>query len=219
MNKLNFDLDEKLEQVARIPKSGQLGIVVGILALILAGYWFLSYQGMRNELTHNRARAQEMQRKLNKVRAVANNLSDFEQEVASLERELEKALKQLPDRKQFEDLLQDISTVGKKVGVQIHAIEREPEALHDFYAEVPFRLELEGSYHDVARFFDRVSRLPRIVNVGSLNVRVAEENASRTMLKVDGIASTFRFLAQEEIEEAAEQGKSRGRRRGRGGRA
>lgn len=194
---LGFDIDDKLEQLAKVPKAVRMGVVVALLGAVLAGYYFLSYQETEAQLSRNRAQAQELQRKLNKVRAVANNLAEFEQEVADLERELEQALKQLPNRKQFEDLLQDISTVGKKVGVQIKSIQREPEVRHDFYAEVPFLIELEGSYHDIGLFFDRVSKLPRIVNVGSLKVRVSSEDSSQTLLRVQGTASTFRFLGDE----------------------
>ena len=74
----------------------------------------------------------------------------FGGEIERLERELEIALKQLPNRKQFEDLLQDITTAGKKVGVTIKSIERTEEIEHDFYAEVPFLIALEGSYHNIA---------------------------------------------------------------------
>lgn len=194
---LGFDIDDKLEQLAKIPRAARMGAVAVLLGAVLAGYYFLSYQDSQAELSRTRAQAQELQRKLNKVRAVANNLSEFEQEVASLERELNQALKQLPNRKQFEDLLQDITTMAKKVGVQIKSIQREPEVHHDFYAEVPFLIELEGTYHHIALFFDRVSKLPRIVNVGSLKLRVDSEDSSKTTLRVQGTASTFRFLGDD----------------------
>ena len=140
------------------------------------------------------ATGQELQRKLTNVRAVANNLGEFEQEVAVLERELDVALKQLPNRKQFEDLLQDITTAGKKVGVAIKSIERTAEVGHDFYADVPFSLVLEGTYHNIALFFERVAKLPRIVNVGAMTIDVVGERRGETVLKVVGTATTFRFL-------------------------
>jgi len=209
---MNFDFDEQIEKLAKVPKPVQMGAVAGLVAILGVAYYFLSYQEVQTQLVQARAQSQELQRKLNKVRAVANNLGEFQQEVAGLERQLELALKQLPNRKQFEDLLQDISTVGKKVGVQIKSIERQPEALHEFYAEVPFNLELEGRYHDIARFFDRVSKLPRIVNIGSLRVSVASETSSSTVLRVEGTASTFRFLGEGESDQAATGQPTDGRR-------
>jgi type IV pilus assembly protein PilO len=78
--------------------------------------------------------------------------------------------------------------------VKITSLSREPEVTHDFYAEVPFRIAIEGNYHDLARFFERVGRLPRIVNVGALRVSVATEDRLGTQLRVEGTATTFRFL-------------------------
>jgi type IV pilus assembly protein PilO len=143
---------------------------------------------------------------------VASNVGAFEQEVAGLERDLQKALKQLPDSKQFEDLLRDISTTGKQVGVRIKSIQREPEVPHDFYAEVPFRIEIEGTYHDLARFFERVGQLPRIVNVGALDVNVHSESRKGTNLKVVGTATTFRFLGEDESRPAPKKHKNKARR-------
>ncbi len=195
---LNFDFDEQLEQLGKVPKPVRLAVVSGVLVAVAAAYYFLGYAPKAQQVTQMKASAQQLQRKLNNVRAVATNLAAFEQEVADLERDLNKALKQLPDGKQFEDLLQDISTAGKQVGVQIKSIERGREVPHDFYAEVPFSLELEGSYHDLARFFEKVGRLARIVNVGALEITTASESRSGTRLRVGGKATTFRFISETE---------------------
>jgi type IV pilus assembly protein PilO len=194
---LGIDFDEKFEKLAKVPKPVRLAVVAAVLVSVAVGYYFMSYQASSAKAANLRAESQELQRKLINVRVVANNLGDFEQEVADLERELQVALKQLPNRKQFEDLLRDISTAGKKVGVEIKSISRTKEQEHDFYVEVPFNIELEGTYHDLAKFFERVSKLPRIVNIGSLKIRTgSKRNSERTMLKIDGTATTFRFLSK-----------------------
>jgi type IV pilus assembly protein PilO len=194
---INIDFDEKLEQLAKVPKGIRLAVVVVMLMSIVAGYWYVSYQPTREHRTQLVVKAQELQRNLNNARTVANNVPGFEAEVAGLQRDLDLALKQLPNRKQFEDLLQDISTAGKKVGVSLKSIDRSKEINRNFYAEVPFKLEIEGSYHDLARFFEMVANLPRIVNVGALDIQVAEESQAGTRLKVSGKATTFRFLSDE----------------------
>jgi type IV pilus assembly protein PilO len=194
---LNVDFDEKLEQLAKIPKPIRLAAVSAVLVAIAATYWFVSYQPAQESRRAMVARSQELQRSLNNARSIANNVAAFEIEVAGLERDLDMALKQLPNRKQFEDLLQDISTAGKKVGVTIKSIDRDEEIRRDFYAEVPFKIELEGNYHDLARFFEMVASLPRIVNMGGLDIKVAKESRQSTRLKVTGMATTFRFLSDE----------------------
>lgn len=195
---LNVDLEAQMERLGKVPKSIRLAVVAGFLLSIVGAYWQLSYKPVRRETTQLVAKAQELQRNLNGARAVAANIPAVESEISDMERELEVALKQLPNRKQFEDLLQDISTAGKKVGVAIKTIDRDKEVPRDFYAEVPFQLEIEGSYHDLARFFEMVASLPRIVNIGSLDIQVSKESQAETRLRVAGRARTYRFLNGDE---------------------
>ncbi|HIF98683.1 MAG TPA: hypothetical protein EYQ54_16955 [Myxococcales bacterium] len=192
---LNIDFDEQFERLAAIPKPIRLAVAVALLVSIAAGYWFFSYQPKAEEVDLLQVKVQKLERQLFNIRAVASNLEAFEKEVAVLEAEFKRARRRLPEGKQFEDLLSDITTAGKKVGVRIKSIERQSEIPHDFYAEVPFRIELDGSYHDLARFFERVGKFPRIVNVGELDMRVDKEYRQNTSLRVQGTATTFRFLS------------------------
>jgi len=190
----NFDFDEIVEKLAKVPKPARLGAVAAIVIGVVAGYYFGIYQDKHMELVNLQGQAEELQRKLNKVRVVASNLDEFEQEVARLERDLAMVVKQLPSKKHFEDLLRDISTAGKKVGVSIKSIERTNEVNHNFYAEVPFKLEIEGEYHDIAKFFEQMAALHRIVNMGSMEIKVANESDLGTTLRIKGTATTFRFI-------------------------
>jgi hypothetical protein len=68
------------------------------------------------------------------VRSIAANISAFEAEITQLEGQLAVALRQLPNEKQLEVLLADISNLGKTAGVEIKSFKRENEQVHDFYA-------------------------------------------------------------------------------------
>ena len=193
----NVDIDAQIERLSKVPKTIRLAVVTGFLIAISLAYWQLFFQPIQTERNELVAKAQELQRNLNNARAVASNIPAVESEIEGMEHDLELALKQLPNRKQFEDLLQDISTAGKKVGVAIKSIDRDKEVPRVFYAEVPFQLEIEGSYHDLARFFEMVASLPRIVNIGSLDIQVSKESQAETRLKVAGKARTYRFLTDE----------------------
>jgi type IV pilus assembly protein PilO len=193
---VNPEVQARIEQIARLPRAARVGILSALAVAIFAGYFFGVYQEQSEMVKSLRARELELQRKLTEVRSIAANIAAFEQEIADLEAQLATALRQLPNEKQLEVLLTDISNLGKTAGVEIKSFKREGEKIHDFYAEVPIGIELEGRYHDVARFFDLVSKLPRIVNMGSLKMDVASESEVETRLKVSGTATTFRFVGK-----------------------
>ena len=190
------EVQAKLDQIARLPRAARQAILAGIAILAGAGYFFGVHQDLDTELQQLRARELELQRKLSEVRSIAANISAFEEEIDDLEVELRVALRQLPNQKQIEVLLTDISNLGKTAGIEMKSFKRMPETVHDFYAEVPIAIELEGQYHDVARFFDLMSKLPRIVNMGALNMKVASESEEETRVKVSGTATTFRFVGK-----------------------
>lgn len=173
-----------------------MGILAGICLALASGYFVMFYQGAREDLQRLRARELELQHKLSEVRSVAANIVAFEEEITELEAKLSRALRQLPNEKQLEVLLTDISNLGKTSGVEIKSFKRNDEVVHDFYAEVPIAVILEGTYHDIARFFELMSKLPRIVNMGSIQMSVAREDIEETVLKVQGTATTFRFVGK-----------------------
>jgi len=191
-------LQARFDQVAKLPAAARAGILVGVAVLIGGAYFFLMYQSTSAELDQLHAKELELQRKLSEVRSVAANIDEFEAEIASLEIKLKDVLRQLPNAREIEVLLTDISNLGKTAGIEIKQFKRRDEALHGFYAEVPIDLELEGQYHDIARFFDLLAGLPRIVNMGSLNVKVARDSMDETVLRVTGTATTFRFVEKGE---------------------
>jgi type IV pilus assembly protein PilO len=193
---VNEDLRAKLDQIAKLPALARVGIVAAIVLLLAGGYFFLVYQDASDGLAVLRAQELELQRKLSEVRSIAANIDEFEEEIANLEIKLQKVLRQLPDDKELEVVLSDISNLGKSAGIEIKSFQRRDEVVHGFYAEVPISLEIEGEYHSIGRFFDMLAGLPRIVNMGAVDMKVARESLEGTVLRVTGTATTFRFVGK-----------------------
>jgi type IV pilus assembly protein PilO len=194
---LSPEIQARLEQFAKLPRAARIGTLVGLVLLLFAGYFFAVYQAKSEQLSSLRTRELELQRKLTEVRSIAANIAAFEAEIADLEVKLNDALRQLPNEQQLDALLTDISNLGKTAGIEIKSFKRQDELVHDFYAEVPISIAFEGRYHDIAHFFDLVAKLPRIVNMGSIQMSVASESDLETRLKVSGTATAFRFVGNQ----------------------
>jgi type IV pilus assembly protein PilO len=194
---MDLSLDElsgAFEKLNKLPKSYRMAMLPAIVLVVGAVYLYLFYLPASGTLDGIRDQQLQLQRKLSEVRTVAGNEEAVKAEIEALERKLEVALRQLPDSKELPVLLTDITSLGKNAGLDFKAFRPREELRRDFYAEVPIDIEFVGDYHDVAVFFDEVSRLPRIVNIGELDVSIAEESSMNTTLQVKGSATTFRFL-------------------------
>jgi type IV pilus assembly protein PilO len=196
------------EKLGKLPKSHRTAILPVIAVLVGAVYVYFLYLPASRNLEGIRDQQLQLQRKLAEVRTVAGNEEAVKQEIAALEKKLEIALRQLPDSKELPVLLTDITSLGKNAGLEFKAFRPQEETRRDFYAEVPIDIEFVGEFHEIAMFFDELSRLPRIVNVGSLDVVISSESSLTTVLQVKGDATTFRFLddaSKQEAPESAQQ--------------
>jgi type IV pilus assembly protein PilO len=195
---INESVQARLDQLAKLPPAARGGILAVLALLVASVYFGLVYRDASHKLDRLHAQELELQRKLSEVRSIAANIAAFEEEIANLELKLQKVLRQLPNDKEIEVLLTDVSNLGKTAGIEIKSFKRREEVVHDFYAEVPLDIEIEGQYHNIATFFDMLANLPRIVNVGSLDIKVGKDTMDSTILKVTGTATTFRFVGKGE---------------------
>jgi len=201
----------QIEKLGKLPRTYRLAMLPAIAVIVIAAYAYLLYMPAKTTLTAAREQQLQLQRKLSEVRSVAANEEAVKAEIAVLEKKLAVALRQLPDSKELPVLLTDITSLGKNAGLDFRAFRPQAEVRRDFYAEVPIEIEFLGRFHDVAMFFDEISRLPRIVNIGLLDITIAQQSTVDTMLNVKGSATTFRFV-ESDPETAGETAPAQGAR-------
>ncbi len=188
------NLSQPLEQMSRLPRGPRYLILLGVATAVLCIYGFTVYRGINQRARAMEAQLTQIQSKIAESRAVASNLKSFEEKQLELKDELEIALRRLPNEKELPVLLTNMSSLGKKSGLEIRSFRPSQEINRGFYAEVPISIEFFGRYHEAGIFFDRLSRLSRIVNITELKMALADQKALTPMLSVKGIATTFRFV-------------------------
>jgi type IV pilus assembly protein PilO len=206
-------LQVHLDKLARLPKGARMATVPTIMVIVFAVYGYVLFMPARQELAKAEQDRLQLQRKLSEVRAVAANEQAVREEIAQLEKKLTVALRQLPDSKELPVLLTDVTSLGKNAGLDFKAFRPQQEIRRAFYAEVPIDIEFSGGYHDIAAFFDQIARLPRIINITALDMRIGKESSTSTVLTVEGKATTFRFVEPDPAppaEETGPKGKGRG---------
>lgn len=205
--------NKAVEKLARIPRVQRIGLYVAFYVILAAGYWALLYLPASSELGELATAQAGLIEQLRQVKDRAKNKDKFEAEVNALMYDLKQAMKELPNDREIPGLLKGISSLGKKVGLEVRKFQPLAEVPREFVAEVPVALEVEGSYHEVAMFFDRLSKMNRIVYVQDIEMGEPAERGGKVYLKVSGNAVTFRFLTEAE-QKAVAEGKGK---KGRGG--
>lgn len=191
----------------------RLSIIGGVLAALVAGFYYLIVMPLWEEMDISRSKLNDLQKEIQILRVKASRLEEFEEEVKVLDAELMLALRELPDKKEMDTLLARISDKAKDSGLDVELFKPEGEIKRDFYAEVPVTLELRGEFHEIAGFFDEVAHLDRIVNMDRFNIsKDSGKKDGGEGLKTVVVATSFRFL--DEAERPKEEDKKDSKRRG-----
>jgi type IV pilus assembly protein PilO len=156
-------------------------------------YYVAFFGGMRTELTNLDKQLEKVEASIQSANAVASNLEGFKRKREELQTQLKEALRKLPTSSDLPQLLTDITSMGKKSGLEIESFKRGQKIDRGFYSEQQILLEFNGRYHDIGMFFDRLAKLDRIVNITKLDMKLINDVDVDPRLNVSGVAATFFF--------------------------
>src|ERR1700679_3589159 len=97
-------------------------------------------------------------------------MGDIERQLASLKQQLEIERRIVPDEKEVDNFMRMVSEEARKAGVEVRRYTAKPYVRKEFYTEGPFEIEFDGPYYSMLGFFDRLTKVERIVNVSGLMV-------------------------------------------------
>jgi type IV pilus assembly protein PilO len=177
-------------------RAGAVG--VAFLALTLLGIYFLVWNEQRPELQRHQAEEQQLRQEFRAKHAKAVNLEVYKQQLKDIERSFGALLRQLPGKTEVPSLLIDISQTGLAAGLEEKLFQPQAEQKKDFYAELPIKIRLSGSYHQFGEFVSGIAALPRIVTLHDIDIKPDNKDAY-DQLSLELTAKTYRYLDEDEI--------------------
>jgi type IV pilus assembly protein PilO len=175
----------------KLPWYAQMAMFVVLgLGLIGGFYWFYVVPTQAEMVTREQKLA-ALRVDIAKGTTTANQLNQFRQQVAELEARLESLKAVLPEQKDVADLLRRIQTLATQSNLAIRGFKPAPSVTKQLHMEWPIALQLDGTYHNLAMFFDRVSKFSRIINVSNIAIRSKEKPEPNSTISVDCVATTF----------------------------
>ena len=168
-----------------------LAVGLGIGALIFGAVSWRVLQPMRDQLAAGEGQLAELQTKIQEGRAAKQQLPKFREEVHQLEMELDKLLRILPARRNTPDLLRRIRSLAEQGDFALRRFTPGQLSDKEFFSEWPIAVSVEGGYHNLALFFDRISRFSRIINIEDLNITALAGAKGTHTLAASFNAKTF----------------------------
>jgi type IV pilus assembly protein PilO len=177
-------------------RAGAVGLAFIVLAIALI--YFFVWDEQRPELQQRENEEQSLRQEFHTKHAKAVNLELYKQQLKDIERSFGALLRQLPGKTEVPNLLVDISQTGLSSGLEEKLFQPQPEQKKDFYAELPIRIRLTGSYHQFGQFVSGIAALPRIVTLHDIDIKTDSKDAY-DQLSLELTAKTYRYLDEDEI--------------------
>jgi len=188
-------VQEKLEGLT----AAQRAMVFIATFIVLGGaFYFLKYKPDTQHIAGLKANIKQQENRLAELKRAAAQVEVLQKEVSESEKELAQLLTMLPDQKEIPGLLDSVSQLGAQVGLENILFQPQPEQMQEFYAVIPIRLDLLGRFHELGTFFDKISKLDRILKVENLSLARRDDSS----LQVGCTIVTYRFL--DKVEKAGE---------------
>ena len=180
----------KLE-LDKLPWHAQLGAVAAIALAGVGAFWYFYASPAQAQLATKRAAVTKLQTQIKEGLATAKRLPEFRREVTVLEAQLDRLRTVLPEEQDVADLLRRVQAMATQSNLKISGFTPAAVTRREMHAEWPIGLKLEGNYHDIGAFLERVSKFPRIINVGAIHIAARPEQTSLNTVTAECTAMTF----------------------------
>lgn len=180
--------------LTKLPWYGQIAAFVLLSAGGAAMFYYYYETPARTEIAARAVQLKALKGDVAKGQAAERKLPQFKSQVEDLEEHLASLSEVLPEEKDAADLLRQMQTVAVQSSLVIKSFKPSPIVTKQLHAEWPISLELDGTYHNLASFFDRLGHFARIVNVTGLSVKGKDKGDSRSTISASCVATTFVLL-------------------------
>ncbi len=166
-----------------------VGLLVGAGLFWAAHYFFLA--PMKQDIARLQSQLDDLQTKIQEGRSAQARLPQFREQVRRLELELDKLLRILPARLNTQEILRNVRTLAEQGDFDLKVFQPGKLTEKEFYREWPIQIRLIGQYHNLAVFFDKIRRYPRIFNIENLTINATKQADSQHTLETSFTAKTF----------------------------
>lgn len=192
------------------PLPGKIVFIALAMVVVLGLGYYFDTSDQLGELESKKRQEKQLLADYKREYEKAVNLEAYRKQMAEMKETFKGLLEQLPKNTEIPGLLDEISYAASGSGIELLSHKYLDETKKEFYIEKPIEIIATGSYHQIADFVSRVSKLPRIVTLHNFKIEPAasprnrrsgaqaEARGGAEQLSFSVLAKTYRYESEEE---------------------
>lgn len=174
-----------------------IGVAFAVGLWAVANWQYPSFKEMQQQLANLKVEYGQLQEKIERGRVAERRLPQLREEVRRIELDLNRLLEILPTKRNTEELIKRIETLTRQGDFFLKSFTPKEYVNKDFYAEWPIEIDIDGTYHNFALFFDKMARFSRIINVESLVMTGYPDAKLGRTLGARFVLKTFIYIGEQ----------------------
>ena len=192
----------QIDDIVRWPAKTKLVAIVIIVLIFGILAWFEFISPENNQYNQLKAQEDSLKTQVRQKQLLAASLPAYQAQIKEMNRRFQDFLQQLPNRTQIPSLLDDVTLAGRSRGLDFELFQPTSEVNKNFYAKIPVRLKVVGTYNNIGRFAAAVAAMPRIVTINDIDIARMPDLGTTSLAKAQAsqklvmqcTATTYRYL-------------------------
>lgn len=191
-------MKELIAKLLALKTPGKIAVTIGAIGVLGLLFYQVLYSDLSEDITRAEGQRADLETERTQYDKRKREYLAYRGELRLLQEEQRELLRALPKKAEIPSFISNVQEQAELSGLEVLHIDIDPESPQDLYVKIPVKMEIRGTYHQVAKFFKNTSELRRIVNVENLSLTpernaVAEQLNSPTRMRAKFVAATFRF--------------------------
>ena len=171
-----------LEKIKNLQWHYQLLLLVGIATLLYLPVWYFITSPTREEVRIKLEEVAALEAKNEAARVATQRINEFRALFASKTVEYEELKVLLPEQREITNVLQGLQDNARDSRMIVMRFSPRDDTQQDSIMAKPVEIEVDSNFNNLRAFFDKMSKLPRIVSISDFKIiQLEKQTAEKTL--------------------------------------
>jgi type IV pilus assembly protein PilO len=171
-----------MEKLKTLSWHWQLLMLVGLVAVLYGGVYYLYTSGLRAETATINEQVIALQQKNEAAKIATQKISEFRSLFASKQAEYDELKVLLPEEQEITNVLQGLQDSARDSQLTVMRFSPKDASQQDFVMAKAVEVEVDSNFNSLRAFFDKMAKLQRIVSISDFSLKqLAKQSPSKTL--------------------------------------